>query len=153
MSVAKIFTILQNVESEEAFTDKLRDQISGELVLYKNRNPDNINDLYAVLDFLEKICQQTKGIIEKDVIYRIDKTKDVLTSFSQEIVVEASKKWDLESNATYFLELQGKKNQDIKLDRIEKTLIREGETELSAGRTPRLTYTVDRKLKIVPLAK
>lgn len=153
MSVARIFAILQKIEAEEAFTDQLRDQISGELVQYKNKNPDNINDLYAVLDFFEKICQNTKSIIEQDVIFRVDKTRDVLTSFAQEIVIDNVKKWDLESDATYFLELQGKKNQDIKLDRVEKTLIRDAEAELSAGKAPKLTYTVERKLRIVPLAK
>ena len=150
MSVAKIFSIFQKIESAESFTDQLRDSISTDLIQYKNKNPDNINDLYAIADFLGRICEQTKKVLEDDVVFRIDKTKDSLTSFNQRIDINYDRVWQYEGDPTYFLELQAKKNQDVKLSRIESGLKKECEQALNDQQAPRLPYIAQRKVEVVP---
>ncbi len=99
MSAAKLFSILDRVQTAEVLNDGFKNSIIDAVASYAQAPSSNINDTYALLSFLQKVCDESTKLLKEQLISHINATGDRQTSYGQSILFRNTNKWNFNDNA------------------------------------------------------
>lgn len=136
MSVTKIFSILDRIPQAEVLNDGLKNNVVDAIMAYTQNPNANINDVYSVLSFLGKVCDDVISGSKQQLINHVNTTGDNKTSFGQKITFRTEYPFDYNKDPNMSRLDKVVKNATAEYSESKAILKKACETATAAGQTP-----------------
>ncbi|MSP70537.1 MAG: hypothetical protein EXR20_09710 [Bacteroidetes bacterium] len=131
--MSKLFQIIDRIPSAEILNDGFKNSIVDELNEYIQAPKTNINDTYALLTFLKKVCEDSLELTKPMLLEYLKNTSYNQTKYNQYITLQETKVWDYGANKMAERAMEDKKTSDAKLAAIKSVIKKNCEMQLNSG--------------------
>ena len=131
--MSKLFQIIDRIPSAEILNDGFRNSIVDELNDYIQAPKTNINDTYALLTFLKKVCEDSLELAKPMLLEYLKNTSYNQTKYNQYITTQETKVWDYGADKMAERAMEDKKTSDAKLAAIKSVIKKNCEMQLNSG--------------------
>ena len=139
--MSKLFQIIDRIPSAEILNDGFRNSIVDELNDYIQAPKTNINDTYALLTFLQKVCKDSLELAKPMLLEYLKNTSYNQTKYNQYITLQETNVWDYGADKMAAREIEINNTSNSKLAAIKSVIRKNCEMQLNSGEQTQVPLT------------
>ena len=139
--MSKLFQIIDRIPSAEILNDGFKNSIVDELNEYIQAPKTNINDTYALLTFLKKVCEDSLELAKPMLLEYLKNTSYNQTKYNQYITLQETNVWDYGADKMAAREIEINNTSNSKLAAIKSVIRKNCEMQLNSGEQTQVPLT------------